>query len=51
LSIPPEEMITFPVKPDTNVSQIWPMSTWCWLLLGRHWYFRSNVHLTLYHII
>jgi hypothetical protein len=29
LSIPPEEMITFPVKPDTNVSQIWPMSTWC----------------------
>ena len=29
LSIPPEEMINFPVKPDTNVSQIWPMSTWC----------------------
>eukprot|EP00544_Gedaniella_sp_CCMP2646_P006265 CAMPEP_0202480480 /NCGR_PEP_ID=MMETSP1361-20130828/454_1 /ASSEMBLY_ACC=CAM_ASM_000849 /TAXON_ID=210615 /ORGANISM="Staurosira complex sp., Strain CCMP2646" /LENGTH=214 /DNA_ID=CAMNT_0049107919 /DNA_START=11 /DNA_END=655 /DNA_ORIENTATION=+ len=26
LSIPPEEMITFPVKPDTNVSQIWPMN-------------------------
>lgn len=23
--------------------------TWCWLL-GRHWYFRSNVHLSLCHI-
>jgi hypothetical protein len=34
LSIPPEEMINFPVKPDTNVSQIWPMSTYVVLITG-----------------
>ena len=31
LTIPPEEMINFPVKPDTNISHVWPMSTCCLL--------------------
>lgn len=26
LAIPPEEMINFPVKPDTNISHVWPLS-------------------------
>lgn len=26
LAVPPEEMIHFPPKPDTNISHVWPMS-------------------------
>lgn len=26
LAIPPEEMINFPPKPDSNISHVWPMS-------------------------
>ena len=29
LAIPPEEMIHFPPKPDTNISHVWPMSECC----------------------
>jgi len=35
LAIPPEEMINFPPKPDTNISHVWPLSAWCltWLFV------------------
>lgn len=32
LTIPPDEMINFPPKPDTNIAHVWPISEflyWC----------------------
>jgi hypothetical protein len=26
LTVPPEDMLNFPPKPDSNISTVWPMS-------------------------